>query len=168
MRALTAFLVCSVAAVVFADEPHAVPAALAVPAGEHLILKARARGVQIYTCADTPTSGPPVAWTLKAPDAQLFDDKDKPLGKHYAGPTWEANDGSKVVGEVVAKAPQPGTIPWLLLRGKAQGKGILAGVTSIQRLDTVGGAAPTSGCDATHRGAEQRVPYSASYVFFGK
>jgi hypothetical protein len=29
------------------------------------------------------------------------------LAKHYAGPTWEASDGSKVVGEVAAKSPAP-------------------------------------------------------------
>lgn len=143
------------------------PPSLAVPAGEHLLFKARARGVQIYVCAD-PNSGGAPEWTLKAPEAQLSDDKGKPIGKHYVGPTWEADDGSKVVGEVVAKVPEPGTIPWLLLRGKASGKGRFAAVTSIQRLDTTGGAAPAGGCDRGKLGAETRVPYGASYAFFGK
>jgi hypothetical protein len=146
----------------------ALPSSLAVQPGEHLVLKARARGVQIYACAANAQSAPPFAWTLKGPEAQLFDDRDKPLGKHYAGPTWEASDGSKVLGEVVAKAPQPNTIPWLLLRAKVSTPGLFAKVTSIQRLDTVGGAAPASGCDEAHLGAEKRVPYSASYAFFAK
>jgi hypothetical protein len=160
-------MILTVAAVAFAGESP-VPPSLAVPAGEHLLVKARAKGVQIYTCAANAKNAAQLEWTLKAPEAQLIDDKGKPLGKHYAGPTWEANDGSKVVGEVVAKVAQAGTIPWVLLRGKAQGSGVLGAVTSVQRLDTVGGAAPASGCDEAHRGAEVRVPYSASYVFFGK
>ena len=39
-------------------------------------------------------------------------------------------------------------------------------VTSIQRLSTVGGNAPTDGCDATHVGAIAQVPYSTDYVFY--
>jgi hypothetical protein len=168
MRVLIPVLSLTVAVVALADEARVVPAALAVPSGEHQLLKAKAKGVQIYTCAANPKNATLLEWILKAPEAQLIDDKGKPLGKHYAGPTWEATDGSKVVGEVVAKVAQPGTIPWLLLRGKATGSGLLGAVTSVLRLDTDGGAAPANGCDEAHRGAEQRVPYSASYVFFGK
>lgn len=174
MRALSIICILFAPALASAGEPPATPTtpatppALAVPAGEHLVLTARARGAQIYTCAPDPKDATQLVWTLKAPEAQLVDEHNRPLGKHYAGPTWEANDGSKIVGEVVARAAQPGTIPWLLLRAKAQGNGVLAGVTSIQRLDTAGGAAPASGCDAAHRGAELRVPYSASYHFFSK
>jgi hypothetical protein len=160
-------VVLTIAVMAFAGE-RPVPPSLAVPAGEHLLVRARARGVQIYICAANPKNATQLEWTLKAPEAQLVDDKGKPLGKHYAGPTWEANDGSKVMGEVVAKVAQAATIPWVLLRGKAQGSGVFGGVTTIQRLDTDGGAAPAGGCDEAHRGAEQRVPYSASYLFFGK
>jgi hypothetical protein len=45
--------------------------------------------------------------------------------------------------------------------------GIFGSVASIQRLDTVGGMAPTGGCDEAHAGAITRVPYSATYAFFG-
>jgi hypothetical protein len=151
-----------------ADEPRPLPAELAAPRGERLLLRARAHGFQIYTCAPSPKQPAQLEWTLVAPEAQLVDEHDRPLGRHYAGPTWEANDGSKVVGEVVARAPRPGAIPWLLLRGKPSGAGVLAGVASIQRVDTVGGVAPASGCDGAHRGAGARVPYSAVYNFFGK
>jgi hypothetical protein len=90
---------------------------------------------------------------------------------HYAGPTWQANDGSKVVGEVVAHvaAADNSAIPWLLLRAKAHdGSGVLAGVEFIQRLHTVGGKAPLSGCDAGYAGTRVRVDYSADYNFYSE
>ena len=42
-----------------------------------------------------------------------------------------------------------------------------APVTSIQRLQTVGGAAPAEGCAAAaDSGKEARVTYTAQYVYF--
>ena len=73
------------------------------------------------------------------------------------------------MGEVVVSdpAPQPGSIPWLLLRAKSHsGSGAFASVGYIARIRTEGGVAPAAGCDAAHTGAEQHVAYSASYVFF--
>jgi Protein of unknown function (DUF3455) len=96
-------------------------------------------------------------------------DKGERIGRHYGGPTWEANDGSKVVGEVQerADAPRPGAVPWLLLKARSnQGEGTFKGVTYIQRVDTEGGTAPTDGCDAQHSGAEVRVDYKAAYYFY--
>jgi hypothetical protein len=93
----------------------------------------------------------------------------KPLGKHYTGPTWEAADGSKVVGEVVAKhdAPDASAIPWLLLRAKStSGNGIFSVVTFVQRVQTIGGAPPANGCDSSQSGKESRVPYAAVYRFY--
>ena len=150
-------------------EMSAVPDALKAPAGQVLALSARAAGVQIYACTadkDDPTR---FSWTLKAPEAALRDKSGKPLGKHYAGPTWEATDGSKVVGDVVAKdaGPDPAAIPWLLLRAKStSGTGVFTAVASIQRLRTVGGKAPANGCDQGQSGKEARVPYSAEYLFY--
>jgi hypothetical protein len=91
------------------------------------------------------------------------------IGHHFAGPSWQASDGSTVVGEVVVSdpAPQPSSIPWLLPRAKSHsGSGAFASVGYIARIQTEGGLAPANGCDATHTGAERRVPYSALYVFF--
>jgi len=85
------------------------------------------------------------------------------------GPTWSTDDGSEVVGEVVAKAdaPEPGAIQWLLLRVKShQGSGPLSGVAYIRRSDTKGGAAPKTGCDAHHLSEQARMRYSATYQFF--
>jgi hypothetical protein len=148
-----------------------VPDAIKAPADQVVLLKAKAKGSQIYECkpkADNPMA---FGWSLKAPDAELFDDAGKPLGKHYGGPTWEATDGSKVVAQKKAQvdAPDAAAIPWLILETKsAQGEGALKGVQTIQRIDTAGGKAPADGCDAAHAGTEVRVPYTATYVFSGK
>ena len=136
------------------------------PASEQLLLQLQAKGDQIYSCKNDTTK---FAWALKAPDAKLFDKEEKPFGKHFAGPSWEANDGSRVVGKAVANAPSPDgeSVPWLLITVvNHEGRGVLAPVTSIQRLNTKGGRAPASGCDAAHVGQEARVPYTASYLFY--
>lgn len=99
----------------------------------------------------------------------MFDRHGKKIGRHYAGPTWEATDGSKVVGEFKNRAPSTdaNAIPWLLLAGKKhEGYGIFSRVTSIQRLETVGGKAPAEGCDQSSQGKELRVPYTAVYYFY--
>jgi hypothetical protein len=49
-----------------------------------------------------------------------------------------------------------------------QGDGQLASVTYIQRIETVGGNAPTDGCDQSAADVEQPVPYTATYVFYGQ
>jgi len=144
-----------------------VPEKLAAPAPEQVILQVHATGSQIYVCQANPDQK--LSWTLKAPEAQLFDSQNKVIGKHFAGPTWKHNDGSDVVGKVVARqdAPDPSAIPWLLLTAaNHSGNGILSGVTSIQRIHTKGGQAPTLGCDGAHRGAETTSAYSADYYFY--
>jgi hypothetical protein len=143
-----------------------VPPALQPPANEQLVLQVHAKGDQIYSCK---VDGPQPGWTLKAPDAQLFEKDGKAFGKHFAGPSWEATDGSRVVGKAAVNAPSPDadSIPWLLVKVVShEGAGVLARVTSIQRINTKGGKAPASGCDAAHAGQEVRVPYSADYLFF--
>jgi hypothetical protein len=145
------------------------PDALKAPDDQVLTVTARGIGVQIYQCQASPTNAAAFVWTLKGPEAQLRYDGGKELGRHYAGPTWEANDGSKVVGEVVAHDDglDATAIPLLLLRAKqASGDGVFGKVESIQRLHTVGGRAPTTGCDASYGGTEARVAYTADYYFY--
>jgi Protein of unknown function (DUF3455) len=141
-----------------------VPQKLPPPAGERLLLQVHATGDQIYTCKG---DGAQFAWALKAPDAKLFK-KGKPFGKHFAGPSWEANDGSRVTGKAVANAsPDPDSIPWLLIKIISHdGNGVLSPATSIRRVNTKGGKAPPSGCDSSHADQEVRVSYSADYRFF--
>ncbi len=146
------------------------PEALAAPADQVVLLRARATGFQVYTCKPKPEDAAIVEWSLKAPEAELTDDAGKVIGKHYAGPAWESVDGSKVVGKKKAQAdaPEAGAIPWLLVMAtSSEGAGIMAGVKAIQRVDTHGGKAPVDGCDAAHAGAESRVPYTATYYFHG-
>jgi hypothetical protein len=139
------------------------------PDGQKVLLKALGKGVQIYGCKVTAADPGKFDWSFKAPEADLTNKDGKKIAKHYAGPTWEANDGSKVVGEVLKRvdAPRPGAVPWLLLKAKTnEGTGTFARVTYIQRVDTEGGVAPTAGCDQAHVNTEARVAYSANYYFY--
>jgi hypothetical protein len=147
----------------------ATPDAIKVPEGQGPLLKVRAKGVQIYVCAPKKDAPQQLEWTLKGPEAELFDQTGKLVGKHFAGPTWEATDGSKVIGAVKAKAEAPTStaVPWLLLEAKAnEGHGILSHVIFIQRVDTEAGKAPAQGCDKAHAQAETRVDYTANYYFY--
>ena len=94
--------------------PPAVSDALAVPEGNKLGFAYDAVGDQIYECRANATG---FGWALKAPDADLFTIRGHHvIGSHYAGPTWESNDGSKVVGtRLAACTPFRGAIPWLKL-----------------------------------------------------
>jgi hypothetical protein len=85
-----------------------------------LSLEAQATDVQIYECNASKTDPTRFEWVFKAPEADLFDSVGRKIGKHYAGPTWESNDGSKVQGEVKARddGPDANAIPWLLLNAK--------------------------------------------------
>ena len=149
-------------------DPMAIPDNLKVPQPNVMLFEAYANGVQVYVCkakADDPNA---FEWAFKGPEAELRNEAGEKIGKHYAGPTWEGNDGSKVVGEAVenAKAPEAGAIPWLLLRAKAHdGSGAFSTVTYVQRLDTAGGVAPTDGCDRSAADTERAVEYTATYVF---
>jgi hypothetical protein len=105
-----------------------------------------------------------------APQADLFDGAGVPAGKHYGGPHWEAADGSRIVGAVEARsdAPQAETIPWLLLSARSVGTdGRFARVTSVQRVNTDGGAAPKRPCQPGAVGQKEAVPYTADYLFYG-
>lgn len=137
-----------------------VPDSLKPGAKESLALIVPAKGVQIYECRAEK-------WVFIAPEAELFDTAGNRIGRHYAGPHWEAADGSKIVGSVKARAdaPKADAIPWLLLTAKSVGgEGAFSKVTSIQRVATSGGVAPTSLC--TQSGAQARVGYTADYYFF--
>jgi hypothetical protein len=151
----------------FAQTPELkdLPEAIKPVPGLAVYRDARAIGVQIYTCGKNDSGA--WTWIFKAPEAVLVDSQEKPLGKHYAGPSWEGLDGGKVVGAVKASAPSPDkSIPWLLLDIKSrQSQGDFTQANAILRLSTKGGVAPTSGCDEAHNGAEQRVPYTATYLF---
>lgn len=141
----------------------AAPPAIDVPNGNKVHFHTYAVGVQIYVWNGT-------IWVFKAPEAVLLANANGQgeVGIHYAGPTWESESGSKVVGARVAGITvDPTAIPWLLLRAvSAEGPGIFSLTTYIQRVNTAGGLAPAS--PGTLAGQEVRVPYTAEYYFYRK
>ncbi len=144
-----------------------VPDAIQAPAGEEVVLLAHATGSQIYTCQAAADGK--FSWTLKAPDAELHDRKDKVIGQHSAGPSWKLKDGSEVTGKAVAHVDSldAESVPWLLVKVVSHsGNGLLSKVTTIQRIRTHGGQPPAEGCDAAHVNAETRSSYSADYYFY--
>jgi hypothetical protein len=167
-RFASPFLLLLVAAGASAQAPT-VPAKLSPGAGESLAVIVPAKGVQIYECRAKADQAGQYGWAFVAPEADLFDARGARIGKHYAGPHWEANDGSKIVGTLKerADAPQADAIPWLLLTAKSVGApGSFGKVTSVQRVNTVGGLSPKDGCSQTTLGAIGRVGYTADYYFF--
>jgi len=146
-----------------------VPEKLKPGANESLAMIAQAKGVQIYECRASKDRAGEYEWTFVAPEADLFDARGTRIGRHYAGPHWESTDGSKIVGTLRehADAPAAGAIPWLLLAAKSDGPdGSFSRFTSVQRLNTVGGAAPKAGCSQAAVGTRARVNYTADYYFF--
>ena len=117
-------------------------------------------GVQIYTWNGTD-------WGAAVPQATLFDEDGNIVVIHFAGPTWQSNSGSSVVGalELPPLIVDTDAIPWLLLRAvTTEGPGILADTTFIHRVNTRGGRAPS--VDGTVIGQVARVPYTADYFFY--
>jgi Protein of unknown function (DUF3455) len=144
-----------------------VPDAIQVPAGLEVAVYAHATGSQIYTCQAAPDGK--FSWTLRGPDAELRDRKDKVIGHHSAGPTWKLTDGSEVTGKATAHVDSlsPDSIPWLLVNVVSHaGTGLLSNVTTIQRVHTHGGQPPAEGCDASHVNAETKSSYTADYYFY--
>jgi hypothetical protein len=166
------------------DGPPPVPGNIQVPAGNKLFLVGHAIGTQNYICLP---SGSAVMWTLFGPQATLFDDDNRQLITHFASinpaeglsrPTWQdSRDTSSVWAQAVAISTDPayvapGAIPWLLLQWVGRQEGPrrgdrLSGTTYIQRLNTVGGVAPATGCAAsTDVGKRALVSYQADYFFY--
>ena len=152
-----------------ATQQSIIPEQLEPPAGQRLSLIVAAKGVQIYECRESKERAGAWEWAFVAPQAELYDTTGTRIGRHFAGPSWESSDGSKLVGAVKARAEAPvaGAIPWLLLEVKSVAHdGAFARVASIQRVNTAGGMAPAVGCSESNAGTPVRVPYTADYYFF--
>lgn len=144
-----------------------VPYALHLPPGQKVLLRAYANGVQIYAGVKNPTKPGQLVWSLKSPEAMLWNACGKLIGSHYQGPTWELEDGSMISGEVVkhASSPSKAAIPWLLVEAKGhEGRGQLQRVTYIQQVNTTGGLAPSA--PPTQVGQIMRSHYTAEYLFY--
>jgi Protein of unknown function (DUF3455) len=132
-------------------------------------LVASAVGVQKYACQPNGT------WLFTDPEATLYkaDHPRKPIGTHFLNfatgrPVWQFKDGSAVeAARKVSVAAPAGNIPWLLLQTAATTSGFdgdrLVKTTWVQRLNTSGGAAPTTPCTPAETLA---VPYTADYFFW--
>jgi Protein of unknown function (DUF3455) len=124
-----------------------------------------ASGVQIYSCEfDTQHR---LGWVFRSPQATLFDARGHATVRHGAGPSWEAEDGSRIQGRVLAQQPSstPASIPQLLLETHStSGSGTLSVIRYVQRVHTVGGLAPTAPCSEEHENGSS--PYLANYVFY--
>ena len=174
-RALTAGLLAMAAVATAAGPAQAGPSApevptRLVPVGDvKPYLVGHATGWQLHTCT---AAGAGYAWHFDGPLATLYDDHQKTLATHSAGPSWTARDGSSVVGELVDKVTVGSTaIPWLLLRAKSTSSGSdgdrLSATTHIQRTNTTGGLTPAAAdYTAATVGETRRVPYTADYVFW--
>jgi len=147
----------------------ALPETVRVPAGHKVMLATTGVGEITYECREKKDLAGQHEWAFVGPVATLYGAERKAVGRYYAGPTWEAADGSKVTGKQVAVAPaSPGNIPLQLVKAEpAMGQGAMTGVSYIQRLNTKGGVAPAMACDATAKGQRQVVAYEADYVFYG-
>jgi len=133
---------------------------LAAPAGSTLLLHAFGIGVQIYHWNGT-------SWGSATPAAIIYADAggNGQLATHFAGPSWQSNSGSKVVGTVINRCTvDPASIQWLSLSGVTTGEGIFASANFIQRLNTVGGNSPST--PGSVIGQEARIPYTADYLFY--
>lgn len=148
-------------------ETAKIPENIQAPPGQKLLHTAEASGVQIYIAVQ---KGEALEWKLEAPRAELK--TGGAAWKHYAGPTWEAADGSKIkkaAGDVAkADAPNPAQdIPWLLIKVEPAGEktGALSGVQYVQRINTKGGLMPTQ--PPQKPGAKVEIDYTATYLFYG-
>ena len=160
-------LMAALAALAAAPRTSA-PASLDLPPGAVLKVSLIGQGVQIYTCSAKPDAVS-YSWAFTAPEADLFDLQGGDVeGRHFAGPTWQSLDGSRVVGRLRAKAPSPDGrgVDWLLLDATPSGQGFFGRIAYVRRVDTTGGVAPASGCTLDQAGKVARVPYSATYEFY--
>lgn len=129
------------------------------------LLVTTASGVQIYSCEYDASHA--LGWVFKSPRATLYNASGLAVIEHFAGPSWEAKDGSSITGHVLAQMPSdtPGSVPQLLLEAKrSAADGMLATVRYVQRSKTVGGAMPAAPCTTEH--ALGNSPYLATYTFF--
>ena len=169
-----------------------VPTRIQAPEGNEAFLIGHATGTQNYVCSpcDATKANCPlgVAFALFTPQATLFDDAGEQIITHFFSPnpvengiiraTWQdSKDTSTVWAKAVdAVTVRPDSITWVLLNVKDTGTRIgptggdrLTKTTFIQRIRTLGGLAPSTGClSSLDLGHQEFVPYRSDYVFFKK
>ena len=176
--------------------PPRVPGNIRVPAGNTAFIEGHAVGTQNYICLPCPNVITPAAmcpasgfaWAFFGPQATLFNDVDEQVITHFLSPnpdegdtpraTWQHSEDTSTVWAMAIESSSnpgfvaPGAIPWLLLQvvgaqNGPTGGDTLTATTFIQRLNTSGGIAPSTGCTLSeHVGKREFVPYTADYFFY--
>jgi hypothetical protein len=169
--------------------PPRVPGDIEVPPGNKAFLVGHAFGTQNYICLPAGTG---FAFALFTPEATLFSHGQQVI-THYFSPnnnpfdpsdkgviraTWEDSRDTSTVWAAAEKSSTDanfvaqGAIPWVKLKvvgaqDGPTGGDRLSGTTFIQRVNTVGGSAPATGCAASGDvGKKAFVPYTADYFFY--
>ena len=164
---------------------HLLPGDIALsPSDFTPFLAAHAVGTQGYFCV---AAGSAFRWMPFGPQATLFDQDSAQVLTHFLGvtpysqesnPAWQhSRDSSIVWGHLITPSTDanfvaPDAIPWLLLEAVVVGDGPTGGdkllpTRRIQRVNTVQGKAPSTGCSASeHIGTRALVPYEADYYFY--
>jgi Protein of unknown function (DUF3455) len=129
--------------------------------GLKAIVTVHAEGTQVYDCKKSVDGK--TTWQFREPVAALFEE-GRNVGTHFAGPSWKIGE-STIKGKVISKAPGASDkdVPWLKLDVVAKSSaGPLVGVTTVQRIHTVGGNLVG---ECARAGDRREVPYTADYVF---
>lgn len=173
-----------------------VPINIQVPAGNKLFLVGHAVGTQNYICVPSSTGIRFVLFTPEAtlfdeegeqlithyfgPNPDEPNTDPRVISDHTIRAAWQdSRDSSTVWGQVKpgnsyggSDYVEPGAIPWLLVTivGKQNGPtggDRLSATTFIQRLNTHGGSAPSTGCSTSEDiGKTAFVPYTTDYYFY--
>ena len=150
------------------SEPANIAPALRAPANEAPAFVLNGNGVYIYQCRQAMLNPNAYEWAFVVPDATLYEGT-RSTARHATAGLYEALSDRSSISGVVRSSQAAGAqnLPWVLLRAQPLAEnGLFAGVTSIQRVNTVGGAAPTTGCGPDNVGDEARVAYQADYYFY--
>ncbi|MBZ9784943.1 DUF3455 domain-containing protein [Pseudomonas sp. REP124] len=145
------------------------PDSIKVPDGHKVAMETTGVGEITYECRDKANAAGQTEWVFVGPKAVLNDRSGKQVGTYFGPPaTWQAKDGSKVTGTQLAVAPSSaGNLPYQLVKANpAEGKGVMSGVSYIQRTGLKGGVAPGTACTTANKGQQEIVKYQADYIFW--
>lgn len=168
--ALTALSVsaCSMLASKPTVADASIPASLRVPAGQLVKYRYAASGDVTYQCLPSSDRPGQFAWVQMLANATLNTRSGRSVGRYYGGPTWEANDGSQVIGSVIASVDSTtsGLPQQLIQTVSSEGRASFSGISYIQLLNTQGGGSPSATCDYSARTQRQQVSFQADFVFY--
>ena len=150
--------------------PPVVPGKIQVPDGNKVFLVGHAVGVQIYSCNATSNG---FVWRFVAPRANLYDDHGKLIITHFGGPTWQAKDGSRVVGRLDGQRHRRSHRHSMAAAVAAVDDRLALTATGWWPRPTSNGSPPPAAsrppaadCNATTAGTVAEVPYTADYYFW--